>query len=76
MVAFTVDKDSGVYRIQQDLTDAYDNTLYDSQQRGGKVSKVLRDFVYHRPLDVLIIRDRVWPTDVDYEVTTVFPHID
>lgn len=72
MVAFTVDKDSGVYRIQQDLTDAYDNTLYDSQQRGGKVSKVLRDFVYHRPLDVLIIRDRVWPTDVDYEVTTVF----
>jgi hypothetical protein len=52
--------------VGSDLTDAYNNTAYDDNGDGGKVSRVTRQLVYLRGEDLVLVHDRVAATDGSY----------
>lgn len=66
IVAFENSDPRFVY-IGSDLTDAYNNTGYDENGKGGKVSRVMRQLVYLRKDDVLIVYDRVDAVDAGFQ---------
>lgn len=49
--------------LAADLTGAYNNTVYDDNGKGGKVSRVTRQLLYLRGEDLLLVHDRVAATD-------------
>jgi len=59
-------KQDQYYYFSADLTPAYNNTVYDENGEGGKVRKVVRDFLYLPDEDHLVIYDRVNSTDASY----------
>ena len=65
IVAF-VNRDDLFTYVSSDLTGAYNNTEYDENGKGGKVSRVTRELLYLRPENTLIVHDRVNATSGDY----------
>lgn len=65
ILAFDNEDERFVY-VASDLTDAYNNTHYDDNGRGGKVEWVRRSLVYLRDPDVLVVYDDVKSVRKEY----------
>ena len=65
ILAFDNSHDNFVY-ISSDLTGAYNNTKYDENGEGGKVSSITRSLVYLYNEDLLIDYDQVNATNGSY----------
>ncbi|KKM41863.1 hypothetical protein LCGC14_1563490 [marine sediment metagenome] len=50
-----------------DITRAYNSTLYDSEDQGGKVSLVTRQVLWLQDVDALVVFDRVNSTNAGYK---------
>lgn len=76
------DHAGGAYTyVASDLTGAYNNTDFDDNGAGGKVSRVRRELLYLDPEDRLVIHDSVTTTDPAYQVkwllhTTARPQVE
>ena len=53
--------------ISSDLTPAYNNRDFDTENKGGKVVSVIRNLVYSRDEDILVIYDTLKATDENYK---------
>ncbi|NEX21017.1 hypothetical protein G3480_11955 [Thiorhodococcus mannitoliphagus] len=58
--------DDRLLYVEADLTGAYDNSDYDSQDRGGKVAQVTRALLYLLDEDRVFVFDTVESTDPGY----------
>ncbi|MCW8949128.1 MAG: heparinase II/III-family protein [Sedimenticola sp.] len=66
LIAYDADSANSYHYLATDLTPAYNNTKYDKTGKGGKVSSVIREFLYLTEVDQLLIHDKIISTNPGY----------
>lgn len=63
--------ESAVY-IKSDLTKSYNSSWYDNNDDGGKVTSVIRDVLYLRSKDILLVQDNIVTITPENKVKIIY----